>query len=365
MTENHLASPAVQGQPTAHPAPFFSMDWDAARVARTRAFVYFGVALLVWLLFLIRKALFVFVLASMLAYLLYPLVDAIDRRLHRRFRLLAVALPYILFIGAAVITGFAIREKVTREVTHLIDQTTSPGFKESLAAWAPFGIPVGAEIQEHQSQLLAFTPNLSNGLHVAARDLANLIIVPILSFFLLCEGHRVRDGLLDLLHIRPEAVEGVLRDAHLLMLQYMRALLLICLATLICFSIGLSLMQVRYALLLAALACPLEFVPVVGPLTADITIVGVSAFNGYPHIVGIIAFLLGYRLFKDYVLGPTLMRRSVKLHPLLAIFGVIAGGDINGLPGIFLSVPVLALARLVYHEARKHRLHPRNSAVSA
>ena len=54
------------------------------------------------------------------------------------------------------------------------------------------------------------------------------------------------------------------------------------------------------------------------------------------------------------------MRRSVKLHPQLAIFGVIAGGDINGLPGIFLSVPVLALARLVYYEVRKHRKRQRN-----
>jgi predicted PurR-regulated permease PerM len=365
MTESRLASPANQSQPTAHPAPFFSMDWDAARVARTRAFVYLGIALLIWLLFQIRKALFVFVLASMLAYLLYPLVDAVERRLHRRFRLLAVALPYVLFIGAVVITGFALRAPVRREVTHLIEQTTSPGFKERLAEWAPFGIPVGAQIQEHQSQILAFMPNLSKGLPIAARDLANCIIVPILSFFLLWEGHRVRDALLDLLHIRPEAVEGILRDAHLLMLQYMRALLLLCLATLVCFSIGLSLMHVRYALLLAAVACPMEFVPVIGPLTADITIIGVSAFNGYPNIVGIVAFLLGYRLFKDYVLGPTLMRRSVKLHPLLAIFGVIAGGDINGLPGIFLSVPVLALARLVYYEWRKNRLHPRNSAVSA
>ena len=214
MTESRLASPANQSQPTAHPAPFFSMDWDAARVARTRAFVYLGIALLIWLLFQIRKALFVFVLASMLAYLLYPLVDAVERRLHRRFRLLAVALPYVLFIGAVVITGFALRAPVRREVTHLIEQTTSPGFKERLAEWAPFGIPVGAQIQEHQSQILAFMPNLSKGLPIAARDLANCIIVPILSFFLLWEGHRVRDALLDLLHIRPEAVEGIFGESH-------------------------------------------------------------------------------------------------------------------------------------------------------
>jgi predicted PurR-regulated permease PerM len=59
------------------------------------------------------------------------------------------------------------------------------------------------------------------------------------------------------------------------------------------------------------------------------------------------------------------MRKSVKLHPLLVIFGVFAGGDISGIAGIFLSVPVLALARLVYYEWRKGRRAPQRAAVSA
>jgi predicted PurR-regulated permease PerM len=341
------------------------IDHGVARSARTRAVVYVTIILLIGVLFLIRKTLFVFVLASMFAYLLYPFVDAVDRRLPRKARMAAVSLPYVLIVGALVIFGLAIRNPVRREVAHLMEQTTSAGFREQLAEWTPFGIPVGEEIQQHESQILGMIPNLGKGFHVAARDLANFFIVPILSFFMLKDGWRIRDAFLEIFDIRPEAAESILKDAHTLMLQYMRALLLLCLATLICFSLGLSLMRVRYPLLLALFACPLEFVPVVGPLTADITIVGVSAFNGYSHIPGLIAFLIGYRLFKDYVLGPHMMRKSVKLHPLLAIFGVFAGGDISGVAGIFLSVPVLALARLVYYEWRKSRVVTQRSAMSA
>jgi predicted PurR-regulated permease PerM len=55
------------------------------------------------------------------------------------------------------------------------------------------------------------------------------------------------------------------------------------------------------------------------------------------------------------VLSPHLMKKGMKLHPLLVVFGVFAGGEIGGVGGIFLSVPVLALVRLVYYEWRKRR----------
>jgi predicted PurR-regulated permease PerM len=50
------------------------------------------------------------------------------------------------------------------------------------------------------------------------------------------------------------------------------------------------------------------------------------------------------------------MRQGVKLHPLLVLFGVFAGGELGGVGGIFLSVPILALMRLVYYELRKRRV---------
>jgi predicted PurR-regulated permease PerM len=71
------------------------------------------------------------------------------------------------------------------------------------------------------------------------------------------------------------------------------------------------------------------------------------------HVFAVVAFLAAYRIFQDYILSPALMKRGVKLHPLLIIFGVYAGGEIGGVGGIFLSVPILALARLLFYEWRK------------
>jgi len=106
-------------------------------------------------------------------------------------------------------------------------------------------------------------------------------------------------------------------------------------------------MGVPYALLLSSVAFLCEFVPLVGPVTAAAVILAVSAIKGYPHIWWIAIFLGAFRLAQDYGISPKLMSRGVELHPVLVIFGVFAGAEIAGVAGVFLSVPVLAMARLV------------------
>jgi predicted PurR-regulated permease PerM len=71
--------------------------------------------------------------------------------------------------------------------------------------------------------------------------------------------------------------------------------------------------------------------------------------------LGVLIFLLAYRMFQDYVLSPYLMGSGVELHPLLVLFGVFAGAEVAGIPGTFLSVPVIALIRIVYIRIRKAR----------
>ena len=134
---------------------------------------------------------------------------------------------------------------------------------------------------------------------------------------------------------------------HIVLLQYMRALLILCFTALAIVGITLSVMGVRYALLLASIAFFCEFVPLVGPIAEIVTILAVSALTGYTHLWWLLIFLLIFRLIQDYAIWPRLMSEGVELHPLWVIFGVLAGGELGGVAGIFLSVPVIALARVI------------------
>jgi predicted PurR-regulated permease PerM len=138
----------------------------------------------------------------------------------------------------------------------------------------------------------------------------------------------------------------------------MRALLLLAVATFISFVTFLSLMSVSYALLLAGIAGTLEVIPMVGPLAGAAVILLVAAFSGYPHLLGLIAFLAVYRVFQDYVLSPYLMSEGVEVHPVLVLLGVIAGERIAGIPGMFFAVPVIAGLRAILARMRKHNREP-------
>ena len=174
-------------------------------------------------------------------------------------------------------------------------------------------------------------------------------MIPIISFFILKDGTEFRDSFVAML---PTAVsraraQRTIAAIHDLLLKYMRALLLLCCTVLIVFSIVLSVLGVQYALLLSSIAFFCEFIPVMGPLTAMCIILAVTGLTGYPHLLWIVAFLGTFRLVQDYVIVPKLMGDGVQLHPIWVIFGVFAGDRIGGVAGVFLSVPAIALARLL------------------
>jgi predicted PurR-regulated permease PerM len=140
----------------------------------------------------------------------------------------------------------------------------------------------------------------------------------------------------------------IAEDLHLLLGQYVRAQVLLALITFVGWSAVFLLAGVPYALVLAGVGGALEFIPVIGPLTAGVVAVGVSLFAGYAHPWLLVAFVLMWRGIQDYGFVPLIMGRGIEIHPALVIVGVLAGGEIAGVAGMFLSVPVIAAARIVW-----------------
>jgi predicted PurR-regulated permease PerM len=132
------------------------------------------------------------------------------------------------------------------------------------------------------------------------------------------------------------------------MLQsYMKALVILAAASFLAWLIFLNILGEPYALLLAGLAGSLEFVPVIGPAAAVVIMLVVSSATGTGGVVWIIVFWVLNRVFQDYVLNPFLMSSGVEIHPVLVLFGVLAGDQLGGIPGMFYSVPVLAILKVV------------------
>jgi predicted PurR-regulated permease PerM len=110
-----------------------------------------------------------------------------------------------------------------------------------------------------------------------------------------------------------------------------------------------------YAVLLAGVAGLGEFVPVVGPAFGGLIIVLVTGLSGYSHVLLYLLFWVLYRMAQDYILSPYLMSKGVQLNPMLVLFGVLAGDRIAGVLGMFLSVPALAILRVMFIRLRRVR----------
>jgi predicted PurR-regulated permease PerM len=336
-----------------------AIDRKAARVTWTAALVL----LLLAAVFAIRGTLFLFAVAVLFAYLLYPLFDKIGERFSPRNRTPALALTYLIVIGLLIALAFLIGSKVFDEARQLVAQPPDvEGFLRNLRLAHPALSPVieadQGRVRQQLGQLAARAPRFGLRILEASTNLIYLVVIPIVSFFILKDGKRFREGFLAMLPSGASraSAERAIGAIHDLLLQYMRAQLLLCCTVLVVFGVVLTSLGVPYSLLLASFAFLCEFVPLVGPVTAMLVVVAVSALTGYSHLLPIIVFLGAFRVLQDYVISPKLMGGGVQLHPIWVIFGVFAGAEIGGVAGIFLSIPTLALARLLLdgHTAGKN-----------
>jgi predicted PurR-regulated permease PerM len=217
---------------------------------------------------------------------------------------------------------------------------------------------VQRQLASHSREILALLPNAALGVIARAESLIFVVLVPILSFFFLKDGREIRSSLLGLFAegSHRATAEGIATDLHVLLAQYMRALVLLGFVASLAYGVFFSIIGVPYAILLAAVAFPLEFIPLIGPLAGAVIVLLVAGVSGSHHLLATFLFLVGFRIFQDYVVSPHLLSAGMKLHPLVVIFGVLAGASVAGVAGSFLSVPVLAALRIVYRQ-----LLPRSS----
>ena len=129
--------------------------------------------------------------------------------------------------------------------------------------------------------------------------------------------------------------------------RYIRAKVILGGLSLLFCSIGMLLLGFPNAIALGVLAGILEFIPVVGWMTAAATIVTVGVLT-HSHWIWMLTLLAVWRILMDYGIAPRVMGRELEMHPLLAIFTLMVGGAVGGIIGIYLSVPIAAALRVAY-----------------
>jgi len=288
---------------------------------------------------------------------------------------IALTIVYCILIGLLVLLGFELIPTLAAQAASLLTRLPTLVSGGGLAhLWLPHWLEpmreqviaaMNREATDLQTKAVPFLQQVSTKILSGLGEILPVILIPILAFFFLKDARMIRNSLLaqaDDGHERT-TLDNILQDIHVVLQSYMRTLVMLAVASFAAWAIFLSVMRYPYELLLAGLAGILEFIPVVGPAAALVIMVLVVLVTGSGGLIWIVVFWGAFRIFQDYVLNPYLMSAGVEMHPLLVLFGVLAGEKIGGIAGMFFSVPVMAILRVIYDRLRE--THHRKQLTAA
>jgi len=316
---------------------------------------------------------FLVVLSVFFAYLIDPIVKLIRRpfkayNIERLMpRSIAIVIAYVLVFAGV---GYGISNIAPR----VIEQgkefgANMPSYGRAIQQRANelnqrfdrLKIPddVQADINKKAADVAGYISTaIGSFVLVSATFVPWLLLIPILAFFFLKDVNLFRLGILRAFPAgrwRFRA-EMVMQDVNTTLAAYTRAQLISCfLIGIICTS-GFYLLGLKYALLLGILAGIFEFVPLLGPASIGLIVILTAAASDDPWKALYVAiFLIVLRIVHDYVTYPRIVRGGIHLHPLAIILSVLAGEQVAGIPGVFLSIPIVAILAVFYRHVLEHQ----------
>ena len=332
-----------------------------------------GLLITGWLFWLLAPVLTPFMVAAVLAYLGDPLVDRLEE--WKLPRTAAVAVVFVVLTSLAVAAFVLVVPALQQQITVLLQRLPAAVDwleREGLPALAarlglePATLDLGAvkaALQAHwkeagslAGQVLASVTR--SGLALAAW-LANLVLVPVVTFYLLRDWDLLVARVRDLLPRRLEPVAVQLaQEADEVLSAFLRGQLLVMLALAVVYSAGLWLVGLELALLIGLLAGLVSFVPYLG-FIVGITAAGLAALFQFhdPLYLAYVAAVFGVgQALEGMVLTPLLVGDRIGLHPVAVIFAVLAGGQLFGFFGVLLALPAAAvIAVLLRHAGSRYR----------
>jgi predicted PurR-regulated permease PerM len=302
-----------------------------------------------------------FVWAGVLAFVLLPVVGALERRLSLP-RTVAAA---IVFLGllAAIIGGGRLLVPLALDQVRDLQRTLPTLVANAQNTLAETADQIGLE--DLDALIVSFA-GIGDLTQMIARGavpfivgighfLLELLVFLIATFFLLRDAPRLFQWFRRILPAsqRNELIP-LFAQVNALLGRYVRGQIFLIGVMSTATFIGLSILQVPFVLLLALMTGVLEVIPIVGPITAGaiacLVALGHPAPWGLSQIwyVAIVAVMYTVlRHAEDYFVIPLVIGRIVKLHPAVVIFALLTGGALYGLLGVLIAVPVAATLRLV------------------
>ena len=301
---------------------------------------------------------FIIFLSLLLQLLLKPAVDFMEAR--RMPRSIASAIAIIAFI------------LVLAALASIISRSVLPSFQRFVAELPTIGqslqqLPVLSDTDFIQDEFVNILDRLrSVGTEVVRASLSFLlvafgkvmdfVIIIFVSFYLLKDGVRIKHWLADLFpHTARERVLRLFDTLLAALRAYICSQIVMCAITGVVVFAYFKLMGLPYASVFALLSGISEFVPVLGPTVASTLGTLMTAAAVRELTVQTALFYVALTQVNHNIVYPALVGKSLHLHPVAVILGVVFGGEILGAAGMFLAVPFIVIVKIVITDIYRDR----------
>lgn len=355
--------------------------WPRALLIPLTILAWIAVLVVVgWLLSHVARTLLMFVLATVVAFAVTPVVNLLTRFMPR---MVAIAVSYILaFLVLLGIIGVVVAS-VAGQATSLVHSL--PGYasqaKNAEPAIVTLLAPLGITAEQVDTVRIQLTTRLEQISGQAASDalgavrqflsgVLDAVLVLMLSVYLTANAPRLRAWLQAQTPPRYRRRQLLLASiVNRVVGGYVRGTLTLALLIGVLVAAGMGVLQVRYALLLGVLAFFMEFVPILGVFISGAVCVGVALFQGWVLALGVLAYFVVIHVIEGDIIGPRIMGAAVGIHPAVALLALLAGTELFGLWGALFGAPLAGLLQAVviavWKEVRGGYAEPNDKAPPA
>jgi len=320
-----------------------------------------------WLPFfsVMKVILIPFIIAIFITYLLHPIVEKIHT--HGVPRTVAILIIYIIFFGGI---GFGLYKGIPAVILQLRDLAENfPDLLNSYRNWfdgihhSTSNWPVGLHerIEEAfasvEAGLDAIITKVVSVLKMILNSILLLAIIPFIVFYMLKDYEQMKKALW---YLTPRSwrlpSQRFFRDVDVSLGNYIRGQLLVCFLIGLIAFLALWISGMKYPLLLGIIIGATNIIPYFGPIIGLVptAIIAATISVKMIFIVVIIVFILQF--IEGNLLSPVIVGKSLHMHPIIIMAALLLGGEIGGVIGLIVAVPITAIVKVILLHMRAHFL---------
>lgn len=322
-----------------------------------RVIVVSGLLVMIWLA---KSAYLPILIAVASAFLLHPFVRILTQRIGIGHNI-AILLAILVAMGVTLLMMGVIIRPIIKEIILLSENI--PTILKSLVDIILAVIKLVNDNQLYTKELQSVVEEILSGGMTAgvtlAKKIASLLVtlfseiidfvlIPVLIFFLLKDYQLLADGVVSFIDTRyRQKARSIIDEIARVIGSFLRGQVLVCFIVGAVTFGGLLLFKVPYPFVLACVAGITEAIPIIGPILAAIPAILLGLVASPITALKIALFYLIVQQLENHIIVPKVMGDSVDLHPVLVIVGLLIAGELYGVGGMILALPVMATVHVL------------------